>query len=47
MHTAAAVDNTKKGQRHHESALMAAAHILACLTKKGKSIDDIELIILS
>ena len=39
---AAAADNTKKGQRHyHESALMAAAHVLACLTKKGKSIDDI------
>ena len=25
----------------HESALMAAAHILVCLTKEGKSIKDI------
>jgi hypothetical protein len=25
----------------HESALMAAAHILVCLTKEGKSIEDI------
>ena len=41
MSSTAAADNTKKGQCHHESALMAAAHILACLTKKGKSIDDI------
>ena len=42
MSSAAAADNTKEGQRHyHESALMAAAHILVCLTKKGKSIDDI------
>jgi predicted transcriptional regulator len=41
LSSAAVADNTKKGQRHHESALMAAAHILACLTKKGKSIDDI------
>ena len=39
--SAAAANNTKKGDRHHESALMAATHILACLTKKGKSIDDI------
>ena len=38
---AAAANNTKKGDRHHESALMAAAHILVCLTKKGKSIDEI------
>ena len=25
----------------HESALMAAAHILVCLTKEGKSVKDI------
>jgi hypothetical protein len=41
LSSTAAADNTKKGQRHHESALMAAAHILAGLTKKGKSINDI------
>jgi hypothetical protein len=28
-------------KRCHESALMAAAHILVCLTKEGKSIEDI------
>ena len=41
LSSVAAADNTKKGRRHHESALMAAAHILACLTKKGKSIEEI------
>ena len=38
---AAAADNTKKRDLHHKSALMAAAHILICLTKEGKSIEDI------
>jgi hypothetical protein len=39
---ATGADNTKKGEHHHhKSALMAAAHILVCLTKEGKSIDDI------
>ena len=41
MSSAATADNTKKGQCHHESALMAAAHILVCLTKEGKSHEDI------
>jgi predicted transcriptional regulator len=35
------IDNTKKGQRRHESALMTAAHILVCLTQEGKSHEEI------
>jgi hypothetical protein len=38
---AAATNNTKKGERDHESALMTAAHILICLTQEGKSIQEI------
>jgi predicted transcriptional regulator len=41
LSSAAAADNTKKGRPHYESALMAAIHILASLTKKGKSSDEI------
>jgi hypothetical protein len=28
-------------QPHHESALMAAVHILVCLTQEGKTIEEI------
>ena len=38
--SAATADNTKKGERYHESALISAAHILVCLTQ-GKSIEEI------
>jgi hypothetical protein len=41
MTSAAATDGIKKGERHHESALMAAAHILICLTKDGKTHEEI------
>ena len=41
MTSAAATDSTKKGKRHHESALMAAAHILICLTKDSRTHEDI------
>ena len=41
MTSAAATDNTKKGERHHESALMVAAPILICLTKDGKTHEKI------
>ena len=38
----AAYNNTKKGgQLYHESALIAAAHILVCLTQEGKRIEQI------
>jgi hypothetical protein len=39
--SAATADNTKKGERYHESALISAAHILVCLTQEGKSIEEI------
>jgi hypothetical protein len=41
LSSAAAADNTKKGKRHHESALMTAAHILMRLTQQSKSIEEI------
>ena len=41
MTSAAATDSTKKGERHHESALMAAAHILICLTRDSKTHEEI------
>ena len=41
MSSAAAADNTKNGKRHHESALMTAAHILMRLTQQSKSIEEI------
>ena len=41
MRSAATADNTKKGERYHESALISAAHILVCLTQEGKSISEI------
>ena len=40
--SAATNNNTGKGEQHHrESALMAAAHILVCLTQEGKSIEEV------
>jgi hypothetical protein len=39
--SAADIDDRKKGQRRHESALMTAAHILVCLTKEGKTHEEI------
>jgi hypothetical protein len=39
--SAATADNTKKGERYHESALISAAHILVCLTQEGKRIEEI------
>jgi hypothetical protein len=39
--SAAATNNTKKGDLYHESALIAAAHILVCLTQEGKSINEV------
>ena len=41
MTSAAASDNMKKEERHYESALMVAAHILICLTKDGKTHEEI------
>ena len=41
MTSAVATNNTKKAERHHESALIAAAHILVCLTQEGKSIKEV------
>ena len=41
MTSAAATNNTNKGDLYHESALIAAAHILVCLTQEGKSINEV------
>jgi hypothetical protein len=41
LSSAAAVDNTKKDEHHHEFALMTAAHILMRLTQEGKTIEEI------
>ena len=41
MTSTAARDNVKEGEHQHESALMAAAHILVCLTQEGKSIKEV------
>jgi hypothetical protein len=41
LSSAAAADKTKKGENHHESALMTAAHILMCLTQQGESTEEI------
>lgn len=40
MTSAATADDTKEGERYHESALISACHILVCLTQ-GKSIEEI------
>jgi hypothetical protein len=40
-HTIINIPSNITRKRYHESALMAAAHILICLTQEGKSIEQI------